>query len=200
VPIKLNGFSEDTSFQDVLSSALVDASGSSEKTAALDSVRNYSASENIARAKASLESSKAYVPESKTELMGMINTSLAKAAKKYGIDENLLRSVLKLESGFNPYSISKAGAQGLMQLMPGTADALGVTDPFDVDQNIDGGARYLSDQLTSFGGNTELALAAYNAGPNSVRKYNGIPPYDETQNYVRIVMDYYRQYNESGSR
>lgn len=196
VPIKLNGFGEYDSFQDILNKNLED---SLEKTGELSSkeVISSAASENIARAKAALASSNAYIPEDKTKLMEMIDASLIKASKKYGIDQNLLRAVLKLESGFNPYSISKAGAQGLMQLMPGTADALGVSDPFDIEENIDGGARYLKDQLINFNGNLELSLAAYNAGPNSVRKYGGIPPYEETQNYVRTVMNYYKQYQSA---
>ncbi len=112
------------------------------------------------------------------------------AASKYGISENLLKAVAKAESNFNPKAVSKAGAIGVMQLMPATARALGVVDPYDARQNIMGGAKYLKENLERFGGNVNLALAAYNAGPNSVQKYGGIPPYKETQNYVKTVNAY----------
>jgi soluble lytic murein transglycosylase-like protein len=92
------------------------------------------------------------------------------------------------ESGFNPTARSGAGALGLTQLMPGTASALGVTNPLDPAQSLQGGAKYLREQLDRFGGDEKLALAAYNAGPGAVQKYGGVPPYAETQNYVNSVM------------
>ncbi len=112
------------------------------------------------------------------------------ASGKYNVPENLLKAVAKAESGFNRTAESKCGAQGIMQLMPSTAKSLGVTDPFNAEQNIMGGAKYLSQMLERFDGNTELALAAYNAGPGNVSKYGGIPPFEETQNYVKKVMGY----------
>ena len=111
----------------------------------------------------------------------------ATASQKYGVPAALLSAVAKQESGYNPKAVSPAGAQGLMQLMPGTAKSLGVSNPFDPAQAVDGAARMLRDLTRRFG-STELALAAYNAGPGAVLKYDGIPPYPETQRYVRSVM------------
>jgi soluble lytic murein transglycosylase-like protein len=109
------------------------------------------------------------------------------AAKKYGIDPALLAGLVKQESGFNPSAGSPAGARGLTQLMPATAAGLGVTNVLDPAQNLDGGAKYLRQQLDAFGGDVTRALAAYNAGPGAVKRYGGVPPYAETQNYVRAV-------------
>lgn len=113
------------------------------------------------------------------------------AADKYGVDASLLAAVARQESGFDPRAVSPAGAQGLMQLMPATARGLGVGDSFDPAQAVDGAARLLRDLLGRFG-STELALAAYNAGPGAVLRYDGIPPYPETRNYVRSVMAAWR--------
>ena len=110
-------------------------------------------------------------------------------AEKYGIDPKLFESLIHQESNFNPTAQSSAGAQGLTQLMPKTAASLGVTDPFDPMQNLNGGAKYLSQLLKQFDGDTKLALAAYNAGPGAVRRAGGIPPFQETQDYVRKVLD-----------
>jgi len=109
------------------------------------------------------------------------------AAQKYGVSPALLSAVAKQESGYDPTAVSPVGAQGLMQLMPGTAQGLGVTNSFDPTQAVDGAARLLRDLLDRFG-STPLALAAYNAGPGAVLRYDGVPPYPETQNYVRSVM------------
>lgn len=117
----------------------------------------------------------------------------AKAAESAGIDPKLFESLVQAESAFNPKAVSRAGAQGLTQLMPGTARMLGVTDPFDPAQSLNGGARYLAQMMREFG-SEPLALAAYNAGPGAVRKYGGIPPYKETQNYVNKIMS---QVNEA---
>lgn len=109
------------------------------------------------------------------------------ASREYGVDEAFLRAIIHAESAFNPRAMSIKGAQGLMQLMPGTASDMGVLDAFDTGQNIRGGARYLALLLRDFGGNEHLAAAAYNAGPGAVQRYNGVPPYAETQVYVQRV-------------
>lgn len=119
-----------------------------------------------------------------------INRSVARSAVKYNLPENLIKGVIRAESASNPRAVSAAGAQGLMQLMPGTARDLGVTDAFDIEQNIDGGARYLRQMLDRFDGNVARALAAYNAGPGTVDRFKGKVPYRETTAYVARVLKY----------
>lgn len=119
-----------------------------------------------------------------------LDTIFEKAAQAYDVPVSLLKAMAKVESNFNPKAVSCAGAKGVMQLMPTTAQSLGVVDPFDPEQNIMGGAKYISQMLERYHGNTALALAAYNAGSGNVAKYGGIPPFRETQNYVKKVMGY----------
>jgi len=116
------------------------------------------------------------------------------AASAHGVDPALLAGLVRQESNFNPRAGSPAGAQGLTQLMPGTARGLGVADPLDPAQSLDGGARYLRQMLDQFGGDVTRALAAYNAGPGAVARFGGVPPYAETQSYVRQVQAYAAQY------
>jgi soluble lytic murein transglycosylase-like protein len=112
---------------------------------------------------------------------------ITQAATANGVDPALLAGLVKQESGFNPSAGSGAGARGLTQLMPGTASGLGVTNILDPQQNLNAGAKYFKQQLDAFGGDVTKALAAYNAGPGAVQRFGGVPPYSETQNYVRIV-------------
>jgi soluble lytic murein transglycosylase-like protein len=119
------------------------------------------------------------------------------AAARNGLDPAVLHGLIQQESGFDPSATSSAGAQGLTQLMPGTASSLGVSNPLNPAESIEGGARYLGQLMSQFAGNTTEALAAYNAGPAAVQQYGGVPPYAETQSYVSSVLGYAESYRQS---
>jgi len=124
---------------------------------------------------------------------------IREAARLYQLPAPFIRAVMKVESNFNPNVVSRAGAIGLMQLMPRTAANMGVRDPFDPRQNILGGARYLRILANLFGGDLVLTVAAYNAGEGAVQRYSGIPPYSETRRYVRRVLSHYYRYRSGGT-
>lgn len=124
---------------------------------------------------------------------------ILEAANKYGIDVNLLKAIIKQESGFDRKSKSRTGAMGLMQLMPGTAKDLGVTDAYDPRQNIMGGSKHFAGLLKKYNGNVKLALAAYNAGEGNVKKYGGVPPFAETQDYIKQINKFYGRYSKTAS-
>lgn len=143
-------------------------------------------------------SSEAAVYPSFSKNKDAYDSFIAQSASSYQLDHGLIKAIMHTESGFNPNARSRAGAQGLMQLMPPTARRFAVGNAFDPQQNIEGAAKYLSWLLKRFNYNTELALAAYNAGEGNVDKYRGIPPFRETQDYVRRVMSRYRNLYASG--
>ena len=124
-------------------------------------------------------------------------TEIRSAARFNAVEESLIRAIIHAESAYQPDAVSPKGAQGLMQLMPATAAELAVGNPFDPADNISGGALYLAQLLDEFEGDVELAAAAYNAGPSAVYKYDGVPPYDETQEYVRRIKILHRRYNQA---
>ena len=148
-------------------------------------------SSNQTAAAASAGKSQSVSQTAASNAPGDVNGFIQTAAKKYKVDPRLVSAVAEAESGFRQSAVSGAGAVGVMQLMPDTAASLGV-NPYDEQQNIDGGTKYLKGLLDSFGGDVKKAVAAYNAGSQAVRDYNGVPPYRETQNYVNKVLDLYQ--------
>lgn len=128
-----------------------------------------------------------------------VDSAIEQAAARHNVDPNLVRSVIKVESNFNPNAVSRKGAMGLMQLMPSTARSLHVTNPFDPQQNVDAGVRHLKRLLESYGGNIKLSLAAYNAGAGAVARSSGVPRFSETQNYVRRITELYYGGSQPGS-
>ena len=145
----------------------------------------------VTKVNANIYSAQAETGAEKISTREQIKNIVFRAAKKHGVDEKLVNALIKQESGFNPNAKSKVGAMGLMQLMHATAKGLGVTNPMDPEQNVEGGVKYLKSMLNKYNGNVILALAAYNAGPGAVDKYDGVPPYKETQNYVKSILANY---------
>ena len=128
-----------------------------------------------------------------------VDQAVEDAASRHGVDPNLVRAIIRVESNFNPHAVSRKGAMGLMQLMPQTARSMNVTNAFDPSQNVDAGVRHLKSLLEDYNGNLELSLAAYNAGSTAVKKSKGIPPYTETRNYVSKITGLYRAGSPSAS-
>jgi soluble lytic murein transglycosylase len=126
---------------------------------------------------------------------GRWDALIRRAARAYGLSPAMIKAVIHAESSFDPYAVSHRGARGLMQLMPITAGAMGVSDPFNPWQNISGGTRYLQQLVQRFDGDLNLTLAAYNAGPAVVERYNGLPPFKVTRRYVKRVLELYRRYD-----
>ena len=137
-----------------------------------------------AKVKPTIEVTEEYVAVPASEAYDEI---IAEAARLYDMDANLIHAVMQAESAFHPYAVSRAGAEGLMQLMPELSDEMGVGDAFDPRENIMGGVRYLKRLLDFHNGNIDLALASYNAGPGNVERYGGVPPFRETRNYVKTI-------------
>lgn len=136
------------------------------------------------------------VPSSRGEgkMEGWVLEYADRCSRANNLSPALIRAIIRAESNGQRYAVSPKGAQGMMQLMPFTAKRMNVSDPFDPIENIEGGVKYLKELIETFGGDLVHAVAAYNAGPAAVKKYGGIPPYDETRTYVKRVMNYYRQY------
>ncbi|MGI6623608.1 MAG: lytic transglycosylase domain-containing protein [Acetivibrionales bacterium] len=202
LPIKMKTSTNKVSFSEELNKATASAAVSGESAAPVidpslltGNIKNNNSKTKYPLVSGSYESVYPRLSQLEIqELMPRINAAIETYSKAYGLDPKLIRAVIKEESGFQPFALSTSGAMGLMQLMPGTAAGLGVTDAYNIEQNILGGTQYLYYQLKDFDGDLSLALAAYNAGPNAVKQYGGIPPYEQTQRYVKKVLSTYQMY------
>ncbi len=147
--------------------------------------------------KAILHRERQRLPNAAKKPEQLFDPLIRKAAKRYDVDPALVKAIIRAESGYNPKAVSRRGAKGLMQLMPGTAKALGVEDCFNPEHNIEGGVKYFAELLERFNGNVQLSLAAYNAGSRKVRLYGGVPPFRATRYYIKRVFEYYSLYKQA---
>jgi soluble lytic murein transglycosylase-like protein len=153
----------------------------------------------LTTANVSVENDQAPPPVSGQKVEHLYHKFIVQTASQYQVDPALIKAIIMAESGYNPKAVSKRGAKGLMQLMPETAEALGVEDIFNPRQNISGGVQYFRHLVNRFNGDVKLALAAYNAGSRYVRNYDGVPPFKATRYYIKKVFKYYRQYKKQTS-
>lgn len=173
------------------------AAGESAATAALPSATSSGSASFADTLQAATATSAAPVGAAAEGESSSYDGLIEAAAQRNGVDPAVLHGLIQQESGFDPTAQSSAGASGLTQLMPGTASSMGVANPLDPAESIEGGARYLSQMMSQFPGSTTDALAAYNAGPGAVKQYGGVPPYAETQSYVSKVLGYAEAFRQS---
>jgi len=152
---------------------------------------------SAAASQPSEQSSSSSPPATPGETDPLFRSIIQEASDLYEVEPELIQAIIMAESSYNPRAVSRRGARGLMQLMPATAKALGVKDSFNPEHNIHGGVRYFKQLLDRFGGDTRMALAAYNAGSSNVREYQGIPPFKATRYYIKRVFSYYNRYKEA---
>ena len=175
------------------------AAALADSTKALENSQNTSQTGTTGADTSGISAAQTTASSANSYTSGELDSIFEEAANSYGVSSIILKSIAKAESGFNPSAVSNAGAVGIMQLVPSTAAALGVSNSYDARENIMGGAKYISQLLSNYQGNISLALAAYNAGSANVDKYGGIPPFTETQNYVKKVLSYMEEFGSAVS-